>query len=540
MPGKLETATDAAEAEAAAPLELLLISDQIGSSQITMVRLRHHVKRHFIELLKCVSSFTDTVEEPASALIIKNIGDSLMINIKCSVDVLPRLLEMIIDTQERLMTIDMGEKIGLRVLIMSLAGKNRYYVPGEKIFQTEDEDYDDYPRYANRVRGANGTLEGWLEGDLFGPKINLAFRAANISTDKPILIIEDSLVEHLPREEENKSETFTLDAPKSTLRIGERLAFTPVKGLENQYIPCEINELHGWYGHLFLRAVTRDTGTRRSLEPLALEQQRYKCFTRFMWSGDPDDDDLDEWVNRVQDFQGSGLYFRNLLKVVREGEIHRARWDELPSEDQGSPAVFVLKPEASRVWTGFLGVFAGPFESTYETLRSRIFEERDILGESTRFRYVISTNVYDKGEAHRPFWDEQKDRSRWHVFVFWRWLPQHRQNNNKQGQPFIDDVARKCMQPGELRPLRVGVIAGGEWDGYAILQPIKEARNLIEQPVALVTAFDTFLARLEAYVARPQGQVESAAVYFCCEPNIAVEEFEGLEQNELSKTASQL
>lgn len=504
------------------PLDFLLISDQIGSSGAHMPAIIDQVKRHFVALLQCISELPESGAHFTG--VIKNIGDSLMVRIACDASALPMLLSNIIKAQERLEGETLNGAIKLRILLIPLNRENEDYINGSRIMPEDAEDAADLnSKFAHRVRASNGSLTEWLTGDLFGPKINLAFRAANLSIDESILIIEDSLAKYLNPDAEENLASFPFELPDTTsLRIGERLAFSPIRGLDVLY-PFARQNANGWPGHLFLRAVTRDPrgAGARSLNVLALEQQKYKSFTRFMWRADQTEgsfqEDVKEWIDIVQESQRGALYFRNLLLVKHEYEVRRSSDHRRSVHCLSSKLARAAGGKASGIRTAILGVFAAPFETTYERLRSNIFKRKKELGPTTGFEYPITTIVYNsENEPRQHFVDQQSGNVPWMVIIFWRWLPQFRGSDESEGKRFVEQIAQ-CYSPRPLAIRRFGLVVGGEWDGYAALRLPAEPSAAFAEPKNLKKFAEQLnsIANTECF-----ARIDATAIYFGCDPDV--------------------
>jgi len=492
-------------------LDLLLISDQIGSSGVGVEVISRQIQEHFEGLPGCIFGITGLHDQETS--VIKNIGDSLMIRVVCDKSTLPILLSRLVDMLHELkVRRARGTPVLLRILIMQLVHEKEEYLKGESLNLPNN-------KIAGNFRGSNGslkTLKKWLKGDLFGPRINLAFRAASISVKVPVVIIEDSLAECLFGEGELSFDGFDVNRPgSSTLTIGPRLAFSPIKGLEERY-PFAVETNTGWPGHLFLRTVNKkalETMETEDLDALSLEQQSYKSFARFMWLGLPKPEDISYWVRVIQKSQGGALYFRSLLYVIAEAEVHRSR------ENVGQTIILRPGDGRSNMYTGMIGVFAAPFESTYELIRGDIFAKQRARGENTQFRYPISTIVYNPTEQDSSFLGNEDAECPWRVIVFWRWLPEHRTIDETQCKNLVGAL-EDCRSPElTLRARRKGMIVGGEWDGYAVFRPREGSPAALLQPKDVGAKFEGFTRHLMGCVGK--YHVESMAVYFCCHPEAA-------------------
>lgn len=492
----------AAPVGSAARLDLLLISDQIGSGKTRMSELAGQVQRHFETLFECISGLPGA--NAGDIWVIKNIGDSLMIRVSCSSADIPTLLRKLTSASPPVNR-RTQPPVNLRILVMMLKrGSHDDFILGETIWpENEDRTKDLDAKYASRVRGAQGSLTKWLEGDLFGPGINLAFRAASIPVDTPSVIVDEEIIKYLDWHRADSGLPFEFhlsDEDNNKIQIGQRLEFTPIRGLEKQYVACEPDNA-GWSGHLFLRSVRKfdsNLDNKQSVDALAHEQQRYKCFTRFMWSEEPNPEDLDELAGAILRFQAGASYFRSLSAVIHTREIRR-----------GSPPSTPARP-TSNMRPGLLGIFAGPFETTYEIIHKKIL---DFDHDQSGFSYPLSTLVYNNPDKKKLFWNNGQQSPRWHVVIFWRWLPENRRDGDTQGDDMVRMVVAESV-PDKFDRAQVGMLVGGEWDGYAILRPKNSSENLIEDQEELE---DMFLRLAETFeTSNKAAHAENIAVYFCC------------------------
>jgi hypothetical protein len=495
------------------PLDLLVISDQIGSSATRVPEIVSQVKKHFIALLECISDFPGLRE--GVTWVIKNIGDSLMIQIACTSSTLPVLLARIIGAQERLRIDTISGPVKLRVLVIPLNKEGEDYIDGSRIIPADaPESKELNERFANRVRACNGSLTSWLDGDLFGPKINLAFRAANLSVEESVLIIEDSLTKYMREDYSDEPGSFPLTTQEGvTLRVGDRLAFSPIRGLDMLYPFGERNS-QGWPGHLFLRTVALESAAKAKpyLEPLAEEQQKFKSFTRLVWRRDLPEhtrlQDIQDWLESIEQSQAGANYFRNLFIVEHEYEIRPGHPVFCPSETRSKRG----NGQQANLRTGIIGVFAGPFETTYEKLRDLMIAKKARLRNNTGFEYPVSTIVHNQSEPNLRFLGDNASTPPWLVIMFWRWAPEFRGRSPDEGVKFARMVA-ECYSSKSLSLRRSGLVVGGEWDGYATLTLPEDVNGKSPAPKGM----KGFADRVKAFIENDQQhvQVESLALYFC-------------------------
>lgn len=535
----------AVETEAAAQLDLLLISDQIGSSKAFLEQIDHQVVTHFVGLIECI--FSAPGVDTTRSMVIKNIGDSLMVRLVCAESSFPELLFRILSKVNALAEHTIKSPVNLRILLIPLISETDFK-SGEEIIKdlqaTKKAELLANGHLANFIRLAGGSWDKWMQGDLFGPKINLAFRAANLSIHDPIVIVEDSIVNGLNLAGNQDGRPFDLVVSGKTLQLGRRLGFTPIRGLEKQYRPCKPNPAAGWDGHLFLRTVSvADGSTKR--DPLEAEQEKYKCFTRFVWKDFPKSSDIRNWAREVQKDQGRAQYFRDISRVLCEGEVRRQR----RASRNGKPPSWgsvIVHPPHPHIYTGLFGIFAGPFESTYELLRDNILEKRKpMVGPgTTSFSYLVSTTVFNPGEDEETFWlPPQMEEPGWHVVVFWRWLPEHRGRGEDDGDNLVRGLLRRSYMSGNFKKRRHGMVVGGEWDGYALLDPVSVPISELETPDGLKGHYERFLGAMRDFANDSHehlaAEVENAAFYFCCDPAVAVERLRESDLTDYAQAASQ-
>lgn len=488
-------------------IDLLLISDQIGSSGETVANMKVQIKEHFEGLINCISSLPEIDRD--RTLVIKNIGDSLMVRVTCDRPRLTALLSHLILIQDNLARHSTATNpVGLRVILIPLQGGDEEFIEGEEIPFSMDNGW------GIKLRGTPDSLRSWVAGDLFGPRINLAFRAASLSVNKPILIIEDSIANYLTEGGKAPANAFIVAVSgAASLHVGEQLAFSPLRGVNDRYPIGRANK-QGWDGHLYLRRVSRCTNeisSRNSLDELELEQQKYKAFTRFMWRGKPDKGRLNEFRQGIRGIMACKPYFRSMLVVEHEGEVRRKRGTRKlngrVSKGDVDHDIPGPRPGDIGTYTGLIGVFAAPFEATYDHLRQNLLEQTE---EGEGFAYPVSTIIYNPEERPTRFaWASNERR---YLIVFWKWLPADRANRREQGEALMQRLV-EMFPRYDLSTKRSGMVVGGEWDGYAVLgaQSAIGESNLI----LCKEKFRRFILLFREFVAQ---NVEASSLFICVDP----------------------
>ena len=442
-------------------VDLLIITDQKGSSSNPSQDLPEPTRRHF-------QRFVSLLKDYPSAHIIKNIGDSLMIRVTCSnpgTDV-PKLLRDILRAQQELNTSISQKPVQLRVIVMLLAPGE--FVYGKAIKYSHPDDVDKRKTHPK---------QNWLDGDLFGPNVALAFRASQIPTD-PVLVVQEEVAALSSSYVESQPFSWKFDAD-SELHFGESLAFSPFKGLEALYSFAKKRGTW-WKGHLFLRNVTDDAGKAKN-NPIIRDQQKVRLFIRLVFSEEPTKADLDIWLPRVTEFEGNARYMRSVALVRKEV------WYCKPAHPQ-------LKQRATN--TGMFIALAVPMESTYNLIRERIREIKK-QQQQGHFLYPISTFVYETNEeTETPFWPSEEDRPQWYVVVFSRWQEARR---SESAEDFRNSL-QVAVKNTACRIGRCGLLVGEEWDHYAYLVPRQSCITPLESFVQTFSKFGSDMLKLLARV----------------------------------------
>jgi hypothetical protein len=295
--------------EAERLLDLLVITDQINSSKHTVAQLKDSTAEHFRSFLDLLAKHR-ALRNEENTYVVKNIGDSLMLRIACKPSDVASLLREIALCQRRLVRRPEGE-ILLRVFVMNLWERDKDYLIGEDIpFQAKADWTKLLP-------------QGWLKSDLFGPKINLAFRATHLPAEKPILVVAEQIVTEIQRAHTIPTTSAPFTLIDMSFRFSERLPFSPFKGLEDYFKLGKQNLDRDWHGHLYLRSAMIDGDDEveeeePSFDALSREQQRYRVITRLMWQGTPQPCDIEKWRKHLEKFQRGAKYFRILAPVRSE------------------------------------------------------------------------------------------------------------------------------------------------------------------------------------------------------------------------------
>jgi hypothetical protein len=449
------------------PVELLIITDQIGSSRNITSNILDMTKRHFEKFVSLLKSHRPGRK---GSFVVKNVGDSLMIRVICDnpKDQVPKLLLDILKTQNELRVTNRGaNSVNLRVIVMLL----KDFIDGKEInWRLPDEMKDKkvvpLPRWNNN----------WLSGDVFGPGVALAFRAAGIiDTREPITVVDDNIIALL-NSGVSVSGDFSLKVnDNTTLYFSKPIAFSPFKGLEELYPFAQPDPKGGWWkGHLFLRVISDE---QISENPLLLLQQKVRVFLRFFLDSNVSQNHIANLVEQLRKIEGGAGYMRSIALVDNEIKYPQTQ------------------TQKNRFKT-MLIVFAGPTDSTYEEVRKGI---KKIEVEDSQLLYATSTFVYRPEEELSVFWPETDPTC--YVLIFAKWEERNRPNPPKTFQNRLIIPANKHG----LAIKRCGELIGEEWDIYSYLFPEEEKKSHF--------SFNDFAS--EAWEELKDGGVERATFYLC-------------------------
>lgn len=421
--------------------ELLIITDQKNSSKHLTHEVKPRTKRHFEDFIKAL---------PQTASVVKNIGDSLMIRVtlKNAKD-LPHLLKTILEAQQGLATRSPSKptETPIRVLVMKLDKEE--YLDGKAI------GYSDPPKRKAKIRPFPRAGAGhWLEGDLFGPNIALAFRASAVPSEA-IVVVQDEAAKLLSDYREGVP--FSTNVGSARLYFGPALAFSPFRGLQEIYKFAGEGPYVGswWCGHLYLRMIHTDekkvqVDDTNATNALVLDQQKARIFTELVWLQKETDVEVAKWKDQLSKAEGKAGYIRSLARIQ---ESYR-----FPQKDLSSP----------KTGYGLVAIGAYPNQEAYASIRASVEQIKKISG--TNFAYPVTTEVYvpeNSAEAATAFWSSPRVLDKY-VLMFGSWVETARLNSAETAKLAIHEAI--CTKYPSLTLVRCGLTVGGLWDVYAILE----------------------------------------------------------------------
>ncbi len=415
-------------------IEFLVITDQKDSSKQTLDELKPRTKRHFESFIAAL---------PDGAKVVKNIGDSLMVRLHLPVSNVVQALLKIVRVQASLAKTppDAQHPAPIRVVIMLLGSSE--WIDGKDILYP--------PADARNEKIRHLPAAEWLHGDVFGPAVALAFRAANIPTD-PIIVIHDEIIRRI--DPQFPAGSGTLGSGADELHIGPRLAFSPFKGLGDTYkfAGGGPHQDSWWKGHLYLRMIGTDNAavSESRTNKLMLDQQRVRVFTELAWFQPITPAEISQWKTAFDKIEGGAGYVRSLSRI-------RASF--------GFPSADLV---ATRKARGLIVIGAYPNQEAYATIRERIEEEQQQAADSN-FAYPLTTEVYSPPESKVAFWTSEFPLSDTFVLMFARFTEAARQNNAKQATLAIAQILGR-QEFTMLTQHRCGLIVGELWDVYSILK----------------------------------------------------------------------
>ena len=492
--------------------DLLIITDQVDSSKNQKVLVRAHTLRHFRVLIGAIHDFSAGEPCPSDdehTYVVKNIGDSLMIRVWVRKGRVGDLLQTLLDAQQKISGFeDEDGRIGIRIAVLKLRKK--------AILEGKELQFD--PPFGEGEQRllppARWKSDNWLAGDLFGPNINLAFRASQLPADAILVVEEDvaKLVRKNAADRNGNDHTedrspFSYAGQGKELWFTESLPFSPIKGVDNIYTTAKSKPSVEWNGHLFLRGVAERA---ENYHALAREQQKFRAFFRFVWDSAPDLEESKVWRNVLLKLEGYAGYLRSISKV--EAEYHL--------KDRGLAEM----PRKGSIGCGMIAAFAGPLDTTFGHIRSHIelYKPRP-----DKYEYTLSTFVYtgltaslartggrsgQSRELDSPFWPE---RSPWYVLVFARWEAASRTRDEDEFKRALRRLIAKGS--GGYRIERAGLTVGGEWDTYARLVPIgrnvaRGFRAFMEQQLTKDDFVQNGIDTLEFYLCRELLEEEMTGI----------------------------
>lgn len=211
-------------------LTLLIITDEKNSStRRDHTTITKHTSQHFARFIKLLIQ-----PELPKTILVKNIGDSLMIRVqtKRSPDSILNLLNAILDAQKDLS--NGRERIHIRVLVALLSDNKHQPLEGKSISSFLQDKLRKSLNKRERERVLPPKLPGkqtiprWLNGDLFGTPVARAFRASSIPKECD-LVVENSVAKLVNNRLSPSGGTV------SNLEFGPSVAFSPINGLDDLY-----------------------------------------------------------------------------------------------------------------------------------------------------------------------------------------------------------------------------------------------------------------------------------------------------------------
>jgi hypothetical protein len=504
-------------------VDLLVITDQEGSSKLSVAETKNLAPIHFHLFLSALARLR---AQGAETYLVKNIGDSLMIRIRCTNEEVPGVLAEILQaqdlaTKQKLITGNLAVRVAIFLLNSEIMveGDKMATAAREEVAATLREESDAVPpkRWKGDTKG-----DTWLSGDLFGPSINIAFRGSHVSSST-LTIVEDAIAKIVWEQIEptRRFSSGPFPAPlNSSLHafFGESLPFSPLKGFENLF-GNPLEEI-GWRGHLFLRAVTPSTSTgMKRAQELVLEQQKFRVWGRMLWDGDgdtflPSPPQVKEWCDKLYKMAGETTYLRSVSAALAQHHII------FPNpEDQGkTPDQTIVSPadqtndaqsrdsvQAEQFYNGYLPAgfvfsFASPSEAAFNLFRQAL-EKKQTKGEG--FICALSTLVYSPStnvdEGTEDFWPDPVKSCDKFVLLFARWIDRNRNDHADSLTGALRQKVRIQRPEIGLRAATWGRTIGGEWDVYVCLVPSTGADITSNAFQTLVTALRAKLFDKEVY-----------------------------------------
>jgi hypothetical protein len=289
-------------------ITLLVITDEQDSSTRRSPQvIKDRTSKHF-------ARFMQMLKEPVcdNTVIVKNVGDSLMIrvDIEITAEKVVAIVRLILDAQDDLHSDEStGMPIDIRVLVAFCVSA----VNGNSITGPLNSELEKLGVKVNDIRQKlpGGRLATWLNQDLFGTPVARAFRSSGIPKGRE-LIIEDSVAKLMDSKLGDDGGSI------SDLQIGPKVAFSPIRGLEDLFDIRRAEVHHGnlraiakdhLKEHVWLRSVQRYDPiqqTTRQEDTLTYRQQQIRVLTEMVIP----DNSIDHWHQALSHIEHGANYLR--------------------------------------------------------------------------------------------------------------------------------------------------------------------------------------------------------------------------------------
>lgn len=452
-------------------LTLLIITDEKdSSSRRDHTTIKNHTSRHFARFIKLLIQ-----PDLPETLLVKNIGDSLMIRVqtKRSPDSILNLLKAILKAQEDLRK--GRERIDIRALVALLSDNKHKPLEGNSISSylqevlrrtvgKKEREHDLPPKLPGKQ-----TIPNWLKGDLFGTPVARAFRASSIPKECD-LVVESSVAKLVDNHLGPDGGTI------SSLEFGPNVAFSPINGLDDLYDigrpqlnakgdlePDESKE------HIWLRTVNFANNTaphcntsKNGEKPIEVDalirrQQQARVLTELVMLWDQHAEEAAYfWQRALSAIENKADYFRFIGKPLLAGT-----WINGPD----GPREEVETPLAHLVVLG-----AYPEFDTYFNIREAILELRKecVNKRDKALKFAQTTMLWSPRARElraRNYW-RRLDAGEIFILLMGRAKDGDRTDDpSLSGTPWVKVLNRVKLYPPVVPDM--GAVMG-EWDYYAI------------------------------------------------------------------------
>ena len=435
---------------------LLVITDELmASTHRNPAFIKGRTSMHFARFIKLLE---DPLCRSDKTILVKNVGDSLMMRMEISSERIGELLNKILEAQNDLLEKkSIGGPIEIRVLVALCDG---YVVEGEDLYQSLRTEINnlkiniEHTSLRAKLPGNRGR-KSWLCGDLFGPAVSRAFRGSGIHKG-PELIVEDSVAKYTYQDMPADGGTF------KGFHFGPRVAFSPIKGMEDIYDvrkgdvapdnrPTWENKEHVW-----LRTVHQDKVYTPSekFNTLALRQQQARVFTELVLEKH---ESILHWCDILRKIDNGANYYRAIGHVV-----YGRSWSNESVNKLGNIA------EVSMEEVQLVVIGAYPEFDTYFNVREAILNQKKINSHTHPLLYARTTLFWEPAVKRvKNFWPIV-DPGRFFVVLLGRDQENKRSDDPDLTQTQWYKTIAKLRLPWYSR-MDLG-LAMGEWDYFAIYQ----------------------------------------------------------------------
>ncbi len=330
-----------------------------------------------------------------------------------------------------------------------------------------------------KVPGPRSGGRCWLWGDLFGPDVARAFRAAGIPK-KSHLVVEESVAELICRGVLANRDPDDDDGGgvSNGLDFGRRVAFSPIKGMDDLYDVWRYRiDKAGERRHVWLRTVASAPKGREAKDgivnrrdPLSERQQQIRVFTELVTS--ENQEHVDKWIEILGDIENGAKYFRFVGRVKKA-----ASW----SWNEKKKMLIPDRPNRERSSTVVvLGAY--PEFDTYFNIREGILENEAAFALHYPLSYAATHLLWEPRQlADKVLWPRAKSGEWFFVLL---------------AAPLPDDVVTdpRCFSRSSWHNMIVNLsvkdfehcdhgIVMGEWNYYAIFRGASESRGKLNWKV---------------------------------------------------------